>query len=158
MLDAFNNWLSATGLSVTIQNVLWIVPATQSLHYLALAVVLTSIAMLDVRLIGVAGRSQSVVHLAGRLLPAVWWALLVMAITGVILIVGEPHRSLNSETFWLKMFLLAVVLLMTLVVQISMKGDPDKWERGARGAKLIGATSLVLWIGIVTAGRWIAYT
>lgn len=157
MLDTFANWLSTTGPSETIQNALWIVAATQSLHYLALAVVLTSVAMLDLRLIGVAGRSQPISTMAVRLLPAAWWALLVMAITGFLLIVGEPNRELKSSTFWLKMSLLAVVLLLTLAVQISIKRNPEKWERGATAAKLIGATSLVLWIGIVTAGHWIAY-
>ena len=156
MVQSFCNWLSNTPLSLKIQTVLWIIPAVQTVHILCVAVVMSTMAMLDFRLAGIAGRSQPVSRVVARWVPWIWWTLPVMLLTGCILIIGEPTRELMNPYFRSKMAMLAVVVAITAFVQVRNK-DGAYWQNRAIAAKFAGAFSLLLWVGIVTAGRWIAY-
>jgi len=89
--------------------------------------------------------------------PWVWGALPVLALSGSILIIGEPSRELQNPYFRAKMVMLATVILITLVVQLQNKKNATYWETRRAAAILTGLASLLLWVGIVTAGRWIAY-
>jgi hypothetical protein len=159
-LIAFCEALAETPLSLFIQGIEWIIPLVQTIHILAIAVVMGSVGLIDLRLLGLAGRSQSIVSMAGRLLPAVWIALGVLACSGAILAIGEPLRSLANPAFHLKMLLLLVVVSLTLFLQRSLRTDPTFWELSpARRltARLTAVVSLLLWVAIIVAGRWIAY-
>jgi uncharacterized membrane protein SirB2 len=151
------DWLSGTRLSLLIQNVSWIIPAVQSLHILSVAVVMSSMAMLDLRLMGLTGRRQSVSAMAARLLPRMWVALIVLAITGSILVIGEPDRDLPNPAFQTKMAALAAAIVLTLVVRRQIGKQESFWEARPLAAKLAAGASLLLWLGIVVAGRWAAY-
>jgi hypothetical protein len=87
--------------------------------------------------------------------------LLILVITGSLLIIGEPRRSLLNATFYLKMALLAFAVVLTAALQWSLRSAPDFWDkdRGRRLAGQFAATvSILVWCGILFAGRWIAYT
>ena len=157
MIESFCDWLANTSLSLTIQTVMWIIPAVQTVHILCVAIVMSCMAMMDLRLIGVAGRKYSISRTVGRFVPWVWGALPVLLATGVILIVGEPSRELLNPYFRAKMAFLVVVTLITFFVQRQNKKDATYWEARRVAAALTGALSLLLWVGIVSAGRWIAY-
>jgi hypothetical protein len=160
-LDQFCAWLQNTPFSLTIASIAWIIPALQTIHILAIALVISSAFLLHLRLLGLAGGSQSSAAVARRFLPFIWWPLPVLLVTGALLISAEPARSLENPSFILKMALLLTAIGVTLLYQRKLVAAPDYWEAtGARRAavKLIAVFSLALWIGIVLAGRWIAYT
>jgi hypothetical protein len=157
MVQAFCDWLSNTPVSLKIQTVLWIIPAVQTVHILSVSVVMASMAMLDLRLMGLAGKRQPISRMVNRFVPWVWRVLLILATTGAILIVGEPERELLNWAFRTKMAMVATVSLITLLVQHLNKRDASFWENRRIAAAAVGAVSLLLWVGIVTAGRWIAY-
>jgi hypothetical protein len=147
-------------MSQTIQTVNWIVPAVQTVHILAIAAVMGSVLMINLRVIGAVGRDQPLLRFSERFLPVIWWVLPILLATGIIMIVGEPVRSLESPVFQLKMCLLIAAIIVTLGYQIPLRKDPSFWDRttGRRGVSLVIALlSLALWVGIVFAGRWIAY-
>ena len=77
----------------------------------------------------------------------------------MFLITGEPVRSLGNSIFQLKMLLLLSVIVLMLAYQVPLGKNSGFWDSGARSAiiKLIALVSLALWVGIVCAGRWIAY-
>jgi hypothetical protein len=159
-LDSFCNWLAATPVSQVLQTVGWIIPAVQTVHILAVAAVVTSALIIDLRLLGIRGQEQSVVAVARRFLPFIWWPLPVLLATGVLLIIAEPARALENPVFVLKMGLLLAAAGITLACQIPLKRNEAFWELSAarkRAAQLIAAASIPLWVAIVCAGRWIAY-
>ena len=160
-LHAFCQWLSDTPLSLTIQNVAWIIPTVQSIHIVSIAVVISSVFMIDLRLVGVLGRSRPTAAYAARYLPWIWYTLIVLLISGAILIIGEPSRSLENPTFQLKMALLICAIAVTTAFHLPLVKEPAYWELGDRHkaiAKVIAVLSLLIWVSIVFAGRWIAYT
>jgi hypothetical protein len=157
VLSQFCTWLSATALSQHIQDAFWVIPTVQTVHIVSIAIVMTSMAMLDLRLVGIAGRRQSLPDMAGRFLPWVWIALVVLLCSGTILIIGEPGRDLLNVVFWIKMSLLATAVVLTWTFQRMLQRSTTFWDRNRAAAVLLGSVSLVIWVGIVAAGRWIAY-
>jgi hypothetical protein len=129
-------------------------------HIVAVAAVVTSALMIDLRLFGIRWQDQAVAAVTQRFAPFLWWSLPVLLVTGALLIVAEPARALQNPVFFLKMALLIGAICMTLACQIPMRKDPEFWEISQgrrRGGQVMAALSLPFWIGIVFAGRWIAY-
>src|SRR5471030_2639964 len=89
-LNAICVWIDQTPLSQSIQVTNWVVPAVQTIHILAIAVVASSALMVDLRLMGLFWTDRSLKAVVARFLPLVWWPLLVLLVTGTIMIIGEP--------------------------------------------------------------------
>ena len=159
-LQTFCNWLASTSLSQAIQTAEWIIPATQTVHIVAVAAVVTSALMIDLRLLGARWQDQTVAAVTRRFVPFIWWSLPVLLTTGAVLIIAEPARALQNPVFLLKMGLLVAAICITLAIEIPLSKNLGYWEASLgrrRGARAIAAISLPFWVGIVFAGRWIAY-
>jgi hypothetical protein len=159
-LNQICHWIDHTVLSQSIQAAGWVVPTVQTIHILAIAVVASSALMLDLRLIGVFWVGRPMKEVTARFLPLVWWPLLVLLATGMIMIIAEPARSLKNPAFQLKMGLLISALVVTFLFQLLHRrnaafGDSAARPRGA--AITIAIVSMLLWSSIIFAGRWIAY-
>jgi hypothetical protein len=159
-LSELSAWLEKTQLSQLIQTHEWIIPTAQSIHILAIAVVTASALMINLRLLGLYATDQPLSEVMARFLPFIWWPLIVLLLTGTIMIIGEPPRSLKNPIFQLKMLLLVAALLVATICQVTLRLQPAFGEltpRRTAGSVILACTSLGLWAGIVFAGRWIAY-
>jgi len=160
-LQSFSAWLANTQASFVIQTTTGLIPAVQTIHILCVAIVISAVLLVHLNTLGIAMRGYTGAQLATRLLPGLWWAVLVLLTTGSILIVAEPGRSLPNSMFQLKMLLLIVAITLTLLYQMPLRKEASHWEATpARrlSARAIAIVSLIVWICIVFAGRWIAYT
>jgi hypothetical protein len=160
MVD-ITQWISDTSLSLNIRKATWSIPAIQIMHIVAITMIITSVAMIAARILGFSSRSQSTQQTAQRFLPWIWAALVVLAPTGILLIIAEPQRTLGNPVFWLKMLLLAIAIGVTAWFQRSVQRNRATWEDRARRSttkNAIAVSSVLLWLGILVAGRWIAYT
>ena len=93
-------------------------------------------------------------------MPWMWWALPVQAISGLVLVMARPLRYAINPIFGLKFTMLTPAILLAAVFHLASMKDSYFWERslGRRAtARIIAGLSLLLWIGVVFAGRWIAY-
>lgn len=157
-LRAFGEWLATTSLSNTIQNVSWIIPTIQTIHIICVAIVISATFLVDLKILGLFARSQTLASLSDRFLGGIWWALIVLLVTGSLLITGEPGRSITNPAFFAKMIMLLIVAGLTFVLQRPLATDAGYWDGNrAIAAKGIAIVSLLLWSCIVFAGRWIAY-
>ena len=96
-MDNIIAWLSATRASAFISNIPWVIPAVQTVHILAICVVMSSVLLLNLRLIGAIGGGEPKDVFTRRYLPWVWVALGVLFVSGSTLVVGEPNRDLVQE-------------------------------------------------------------
>ena len=158
-VDAFARWLAATHMSLGIGERAWITPSVQCIHILAIATTLGCMAMLNLRVLGLVGREEPLASVSRRYGAPLWPTLLVLLLTGSVLIIGEPRRSLENVVFATKMVLVICAAGITFGVTQPLKRDSAFWDTGARQAlaKLLAVISLCLWAAIVFAGRWIAY-
>ena len=93
-------------------------------------------------------------------MPWTWWALVVLLITGGLLIIARPNRYFYNPVAQWKFSLLACALTLALAIHLTNKKSPGFWEMsGSRllAARGISLLALCLWIGVIFAGRWIAY-
>ena len=158
-LTALSDTLAASGLSIWIASQAWTVPMLQSVHILAIGVILASLAMLDLRLAGFIGREQSLRELTLRFYPWIWGALAVLVTTGFLQIMAEPARELLNWVFWTKMGLIVTAVLFTaplrrLVEDCRYRDLAPRKRTIFRACALV---SLALWVVVVVCGRWIAY-
>jgi hypothetical protein len=160
MLKAFTIWLRETPFSLAIATHDWVIPAVQSVHIVTIAVLIGSVLVIDLRLLGLIERRQAVGALMDHYLPVVAVSMVVLFVTGAVLIAGEPTRALFRITFYLKMALILAVLALTWALsrfartRVALAG-------GARAQALVksGAVlSMLLWVAVIFAGRWIGYT
>ncbi len=159
-LHTFSAWLETTTPSLYIQTKEWIIPTVQTVHILSISVVVGSVLMVHLHTLGLAMRGQSSAMLARRFFPWMWVALAVLLLSGSILVTGEPGRSLPNPVFQLKMALVIVGVGLTLLYQQPLLKDPEYWSKSRTrrtNATGIAVVSLLVWVGIVFAGRWIAY-
>lgn len=156
----FADWLAGTSASQFIQENLWVVPTIQTVHILAVAMVMGSVLMLELRILGVAARSQTLGQTARRYTPWIWAALSVLLATGGVMIVGEPVRELMNVVFWSKMGLVVLAALATLAFQrvvLRAATDADPSPGARRGLSFAALLTLLVWFAIIILGRWIAY-
>lgn len=156
-LDSVCTWIDRTALSQWIQNTPWIVPAVQTVHLLAIAALMACMLTINLRLAKVAGREQPLARVCARLGPVIWWALPVLLVSGALLIIGEPARTLKNNMFQLKMLLVVVATIVTFRITAPLKRSPAHWDGRGATAVLAALASVSLWVAIVFAGRWIAY-
>jgi hypothetical protein len=146
-------WLQATPVSVTIQSVKWVVPLLQSIHILTIGVVFVSSLMIALRVLGRMRADEPFAAVWARFAPWLWGGLVVMAVTGLILVVGEPVREVTALSFWLKMGLIVVAASGTAWLGRSF-GSAVVFSTAAKA----GAVALiVVWLAIIFLGRAIAY-
>jgi hypothetical protein len=159
-MQALAQWLGGTQISHGIQRAIWLIALLQTIHILAIAMVLSSVVMVELRILGVT-RSQTMTDTVHRFMPWIWTGLVVLASTGIVLIVAEPKRTLdNNLAFDLKMLMLATAIAVTLGFQTSLSSSLAVWEERPQNRKLLSAFALftlLLWCAVAVAGRWIAY-
>ncbi len=157
-MDDFAAWLHATAFSQTIQSVRWIVPLLQSIHIVMIGLVFVSSLCIALRVLGKLRADEPFSAVWGRFAPWLWSAFFVMLVTGVLLIVGEPAREFGALSFWLKMGLVVIAVVVTTALGGLMKSAPHDASTPLRGPARPAAMGLVvLWLAIIFLGRAIAY-
>jgi hypothetical protein len=165
MLQEFSDWLARSQLSAVFSDTTrletWlIIPLSQSIHILGIALVMIAVGMLNLQLLGVRVTRLSFAQHSARWMPWIWIGMAVLLVTGVVQTIAEPTREIMNHTFRIKMVMVAVVLAITVAYRRQVKTDPKYWERTSERrtvAYSLASLSLVLWLGIVAAGRLIAY-
>jgi hypothetical protein len=156
-LISFTDWLSGTWLTATVAGHFWIVPALQTIHILSVAVVLAGVVLINLRILGLVDKRETIEAVLDRFLVPIGIAVAVLAITGALLIAGEPTRALFRVVFWVKMALILVAGSLTWSHRWALSSGGDQVATVATGRKIVALTTLILWLAVIVAGRWIAY-
>ena len=125
-----------------------------------MAALVGTITAFDLRLLGWALRRQRVSALAQRLFPWAWAGLAIQVVTGALLFASEAVHVCANPAFRVKMLLLLLAGLHALVFHFNVSRNMAAWDDSAippARAKVAGAISILLWIGIVAAGRFIGF-
>ena len=135
---------------------LWSYPAILFLHTLGLATLAGVNAGVDLRILGFA-RQLPLAPMV-RLFPVMWTALAVTAASGTALLVADATTKLASPVFYVKMVFVALAVVNLQLLKMNVfRGPLVDQQPLAASARLLAATSLLLWVGATTAGRLMAY-
>jgi hypothetical protein len=152
--------VEATALGKAIVQSSWMFPVLEAVHLTAMVVLVGSISAFDLRLLGLTFRRLSVSQLAERLLPVTWTAFGTMALTGALLFTSQASRYCDNSAFQVKLLLIFLAGLNMAVFHFTVHRSLAKWDGSLATpfwAKLVGSISVLLWAGVVVAGRWIGF-
>jgi hypothetical protein len=152
----FFEWCEATAIGEAIRGSLWLFPVIEAVHLLALALIGGAVLIVDLRLLGLGLRRQSVAQIARDAHPWLVGSLATMLATGILLFLSESIKCYYSPPFWYKMSFLLVAASFALTVRRKVTAA-DESRVGPLWGKLVGLVSLGLWFGVGFSGRWIAF-
>jgi hypothetical protein len=153
-------WLEKTPAAAAMRDSLWVFDITETTHTLGIILVAGTIMLVDLRLLGMGLRREPVSHVVSRIVPWTLSGFALMFLTGGWLFSAEASKLYHSPAFRIKMVLLLLAGLNALIFHLTIYRRAAAWDDlpvAPMRARLAGLFSLVLWIGIIAAGRSIAY-
>lgn len=153
-MESFFMWLEDLQLAQRIDPAGYLVPAINVTHLVALTVFIGAVLIVDLRLFGRGMNKEPLARVAQDAQPWLIGSFVIMAITGVMQIVGTPLKAYYSTNFWLKMQLLVVALLFTFIVRRRVTRADEK-RLGPIWGKLVAVVSIALWSYVAVQGRLI---
>ncbi len=143
-----------------LMNVPGLPPIAQAIHIAAVAVVMGSAFFVGLRQLGLAVGSQDPNEVISRLMPFMWWSLPVLVVSGVLFVIARPDRYFFNPIVDIKVICIGVVVVSALVIHAPTRNHSDFWTRSRlhRTGSVVASACLILaLLGIILAGRWIAY-
>lgn len=138
----------------------WLFPAIESVHVIAITLVVGSIMIVDLRLLGFTSNKKPVTELSTEVLPWTWGCFALAAVSGLGMFISKAATYVDNPAFQYKMVLLALAGLNMLVFHFTAYRSVHRWDAEKPtllAAKVAGALSLTFWIGVVALGRWVAF-
>jgi hypothetical protein len=138
---------------------LWLYPIVEILHIIGLAVLVGAAVLFDLRLLGVS-RNLPAAALAAHLLRWARASLLLIVPSGLMMFAAHATEFATNPAFQLKLILLAAAGLNAAVFHLRTFRTVAAWDHGApapAAAKVSAILSLLLWTGVITCGRLLAY-
>jgi hypothetical protein len=160
-LDTLLRAIEATSVATEIREGESWFPWIESIHVLAITLVVGSISIVDLRLLGWASLERAVSRVTGSVLPCTWVAFAVAAVSGALLFSSNAMTYAHNTWFLIKFGFLALAGINMLVFQFGVYGGVAGWDSATTpppAARVAGALSLLFWVGVITCGRWVGFT
>ncbi|MGI8835720.1 MAG: DUF6644 family protein [Pyrinomonadaceae bacterium] len=159
-LQAWLRWLENTGVAVTVRESSWAYPAVETVHIIGFVILVGAAAMFDLRLLG-SSRWLPVSDTARHLLRWSRAGLVVVVPSGLLLFMSNAATLWTNPAFRLKMVLLAVAGVNAYLFHRWSFKTVMTWNSDVptpARVKISAAVSLALWAGVISCGRFIAYS
>jgi hypothetical protein len=160
-VDSFFQWVYDLPIADQIRSSALAFPWIESVHVLAITLVVGSMIVVDLRLLGLASGKRPVTQVLNDVLPVTWVAFAVAAVTGLLLFTSNSIEYVHNKPFQFKMIMMALAGLNMLVFHFVTFRAVGSWNDAVRpppAARFAGAFSLLCWAGVVAFGRWIGFT
>ena len=161
---AIDSWLArleASSIANAIRESLYLFPVAESLHVIGLTMVFGTIAIVDLRLLGVAWTRRSFTRIAADVLKWTWAAFALSVATGVFMFITNAGVYYHNVFFRVKMGLLALSGLNMLAFELTARRSVGRWDEHTTAppaGRIVAGLSLALWITTIFMGRWIGFT
>jgi hypothetical protein len=161
MFDSILQFLQDTSIATAIREGDTLFPWIECVHVLALTLVIGSIAMVDLRLLGISARNRAVPEITLQVLPITWTAFAVALISGGLMFSSNAIAYAHNTFFQGKIILIGLAGVNMLGYHLVIGRGASSWHTAADTpfkARMVGGASLALWIAIAACGRWIGFT
>jgi hypothetical protein len=152
--------IEASSVARWMREALWAYPAVETIHILALAIVVGSIVIVDLRLLGLS-RDVSIARLSRHALPFTIGAFVVAMLTGLLMFTAHAEDFLTNRVFLLKMGLILLAGVNAGILHSGPWRGIAQWDTGALppgSVRFQAALSIAIWVAVVACGRLLAYT
>jgi hypothetical protein len=158
---AFLQALEATGLATAIRTSQFAFPLIEATHVFCFSLVFGTIAVIDLRLLGIASSQRSFKRMASDILKWTWVAFAFTVLTGVLMFITNARVYYHNFYFRTKMVLLVLAGVNMLVFELTAGRTIHRWDTATsapRAGKAVAVTSLAIWISVIFVGRLIGFT
>src|ERR1035437_7886719 len=159
-LLSFAQWIQSTDFFTAMRGSAYVYPIVLTIHLTAIALFGGMILLVDVRLLGLALRKYTVSELLNQMRPLKRVGFLILIACGLLMAGCKPEDYYYNAFFRTKLTLLLLVGAHALIFHRGVYGNTAELDAAPRmpaQAKLAAALSLILWTGLVIAGRGIGY-
>ena len=150
--------LEASAFGTAMRDLPWLFAAVKAAHLAGISMLLVSIALLDLRLLGLR-RSVPVRRLAGRMLPWAAASFLLIVPSGLAMFVARAGELIASPVLAVKICLILLAGANAGIFHAGAFRGAAQWDVGVMlptAARAAGGASLVLWISVIACGRSLA--
>jgi hypothetical protein len=154
-------WLQDTSWGTGIRESVWVFPLIEGTHVMALALSVGTLLVMDLRLAGFLMRHERVSEVSNQLMPWSLVGFVIMFLTGGLLFWSQAVKAYGSIFFRIKLALLLLAGINALVFELTLRRTVPEWDTAEKPpfrARLAGLLGMVLWAGVIAAGRTMAYT
>lgn len=149
-------WCEASALGQLVRTSIWLFPVIEATHLLGLSLLGGAVLIVDLRMLGVLLPDQPIAVLETGARPWLVGSVLWMCCTGFLMFMSEAVKCYHNPSFWVLITALPVALAFTFLVRqrlASRAGFETSWR-----SRLLGGTSIALWLTVAAAGRWIGFS
>jgi hypothetical protein len=157
-MDVFQ-WLESTSLAEYIRHSHLLYPVIEIVHIVGFVVLVGSAFLFDLRLLGLS-KKIPVTDLARHLLPWSRRSLLLVIPSGLMLFMTEATSLSTNRILWTKLILILLAFANAGFFHWFTFPSVYAWDQlrsSPPAAKTAGIISLILWTGVLTCGRLLAY-
>ncbi len=161
LIDAFLKVIEASRFATTIRDSIWMFPIIESIHVISFTLVVGTIAVIDLRLLGLASTQRSFQRMASDILKWTWAAFALTVATGLTMFSTNARIYYHNPFFRTKMLLLVLAGVNMLFFEMTAGRTVSQWDKARsapRAGKAVAVLSLTLWIGVIFMGRIIGFT
>jgi hypothetical protein len=154
-------WIQNTEFSTSLRESTYIFPIIETTHVLGLSLSVGLLLVSDLRLMGVVMRRRPASEVFQQLAPWMLAGFAIMFASGALLFWSQALKAYNSIFFRIKVCLLILAGVNAIVYHMTIYRRMGEWENKLvppSQARLAGWLSLIIWAGIIAAGRTMAYT
>jgi hypothetical protein len=153
--------LEHSALAISIAESNWVFPAIETIHVIAVALMIGMVLIMDLRLLELTSANQPYATLKRDVLPWTWWAFCGAVFSGGLMFITQATEYVENDAFRTKVFLLALAGVNMVVFELMITRGAAKWDHGLAiplPGKIAAMLSLALWILIVFFGRRVGFT
>jgi hypothetical protein len=159
-VPAIFNTLQQSPLGRLIAESTWMFPTLETLHIFALATVIGSIVMVDVRLLGWASKERPVSALSENVLPWTWGAFALAVLSGSLLFTSRAADYMHLTSWYLKFVFMGLAAVNMAIFQFVTQRNMADWDTGkpVMAARVAGGLSLLFWGAVVICARKVGFS
>ena len=160
MLQELCQWLQDLSWATDLRESEWMFPIVEGTHVIALALSVGTLMVMDLRLAGWLMRRERVSEVSNQLMPYSLTGFTIMFVTGILLFCSQALKAYGSVWFQVKLAMLLLAGINALVFELTLRRTVTEWDTQQSPpfrASLAGIMGMILWTGVIAAGRTMAY-
>ena len=151
--------IESSALGQAMRHWLWLYPSVETVHIVGIALLVGSIAILDLRLLGLS-RSLPVRRLAAHILPWSIGSFALIVPSGLAMFTAHAGELISNPVFILKIGLILLAGANAGILHAGVFRNAAQWDVDVMpplAARAAAAVSLLLWVSVIACGRLLAY-